>query len=211
MKKFFLLGILSIFSLALFVSAPVFADKYGLDDTATAADLTGAGTSVPVIVGNIVGTALSIISVIFFILMIYAGFLWMTAHGKEDQEKKARDTIFAAIIGIIIVLAAYAITTFVFSSVKGGGGSNSNGGGLNSGGGASPQKSAIELADETCKKNKDISWTCKNIDECLLGDTNAPNDAGSLDEKINYCKDEGKDYCSIGNCPGVAINIVCCI
>ncbi|MEK7084601.1 MAG: hypothetical protein AAB932_05185, partial [Patescibacteria group bacterium] len=59
-------------------------------------------------------------AVLFFGIMIYGGFLWMTAHGKEDQTKKALEAITAAIIGIIIVVSAYAITRFVFTSVSGG-------------------------------------------------------------------------------------------
>lgn len=89
---------------------------YGLEETAGAAELQTTET-VPVIIGNIIGTALSLIGVLFFIYMIYGGFMWMTAHGKEDQEKTALSTIMAAVIGVIIVLASYALTSFIFDSV----------------------------------------------------------------------------------------------
>ncbi|PIZ92613.1 MAG: hypothetical protein COX83_03940, partial [Candidatus Magasanikbacteria bacterium CG_4_10_14_0_2_um_filter_41_31] len=101
-------------------------DSYGLNATAEAAHLTKYGKDVPALIGNVIGTLLSLVSVIFFILMIYGGLRWMLSRGNEDQSKKALDTIIAAIIGIIIVLASYAITTFVFNSVgsaaAGGGG-----------------------------------------------------------------------------------------
>jgi len=100
------------------IVTPVLADKYGLSDTAGRAGLTKYGDSVPVLAGSIIGTALSLISVIFFILIVYGGFLWMTAHGKEETVTKAKDTIIAAIIGLIIVLASFAITNFVFDSVN---------------------------------------------------------------------------------------------
>ena len=45
----------------------------------------------------------------------------MTSRGNEEQSSEALKTIFSAIIGIIIVLAAYAITSFVFESVGAGG------------------------------------------------------------------------------------------
>ncbi len=95
----------------------VHADDYGLSATANRAGLAKYGNDVPTVAGSIIGTALSMISVIFFILMVYGGFLWMTAHGDEGMVTKAKDTITAAIIGIIIVLASYAITNYVTTSV----------------------------------------------------------------------------------------------
>jgi hypothetical protein len=92
--------------------------KYGLDVTAGASGLLEKSPKdVPTIVGNVLGTVLSMISVVFFALMIYGGFTWMVSRGSSEEATKALNTVFAAIIGIIIVMAAYAITTFVFKSV----------------------------------------------------------------------------------------------
>jgi len=110
----------------LFGSLPVFAQDYGLSNTAKSAGLANE-TDLPTMIGNIIGTALSLISVLFFGLILYAGFLWMTSRGNPEQEKKAKETIFGATIGIIIILAAYAITSFVFTKLgPGGSGSNSS-------------------------------------------------------------------------------------
>ncbi len=114
--------IVSLFALCgLFSGQMVIAqtDPYGLNTTAKQSGLLKNGTpqDVPTIAGNIIGTALSMISVIFFILMVYGGFLWMTAHGDEGQVKKAQDTIIGAVIGIIVILASYAITNYVTTSV----------------------------------------------------------------------------------------------
>ena len=118
-KKFFFI---SFITLSLFVVAPALAEgNYGLDQTAGKAGLTSAGANVPTLAGNLIGTALSLVGVLFFILMIYGGFLWMTARGNEEATTKALGTITAAIIGIIIIMASYAITNFVFKSVQGGG------------------------------------------------------------------------------------------
>jgi len=46
-------------------------------------------------------------------LMIYAGFLWMTARGAEEQVKKSQDIIIAAVIGLVITLSAYAISALI--------------------------------------------------------------------------------------------------
>ncbi len=103
-----------------FVAVPAMAlDKdYGLKTTADLAGLTKVSTPLPTLLGNLIGVVLSLVGVFFFALMIYAGFAWMTARGNQEQEKKALDTITSAIIGIGIVLASYAITTFVFDSIK---------------------------------------------------------------------------------------------
>jgi len=59
--------------------------------------------------------ALSLIGIIFLALMLYAGYHWMTARGEEEKVEKAKDTIQRAIVGIIIVVGAYAIWKFIFS------------------------------------------------------------------------------------------------
>lgn len=118
-KKILLSCILTLILSFVFLpnTAPAQANDYGLSATAEKAELDQYGNSVPEIAGTIIGTALSMISVIFFILMVYGGFLWMTAHGDDGQVSKAQDTITAAVIGIVVILAAYAITTFVTTSV----------------------------------------------------------------------------------------------
>jgi len=68
-------------------------------------------------VGTIIQTFLSILGIIFLILMIYAGYAWMTAHGDEQKVTIAKETITAAIIGLVIVIGAYAITFFVISKL----------------------------------------------------------------------------------------------
>ena len=66
----------------------------------------------------IIKTALSFLGVLFLILMIYGGFLWMTARGNEEQVTKSKNLIIAAVIGLVIVLASYAISSFVVSSLS---------------------------------------------------------------------------------------------
>ena len=63
--------------------------------------------------GTVVKGALSIVGIIFTILMVYAGYIWMTARGEEERTKKAKTLINQAIIGLIITLGAYSITAFV--------------------------------------------------------------------------------------------------
>ncbi len=71
------------------------------------------------IAGNLIGAFLSLFGIIFLILMIYGGYRWMMASGREEEVQKAKDTIKAAIIGLIIVLSAYTITYFISRSLEG--------------------------------------------------------------------------------------------
>lgn len=68
-------------------------------------------------VGLVVRAAVALLGVVFFAQMVYAGYLWMTARGEKDQVEKAQDTIRRSIIGIVVVLAAWAITQFVVNVV----------------------------------------------------------------------------------------------
>lgn len=69
------------------------------------------------ILGSVVQTALSFVGIIFLSLMVYAGYLWMTARGEQDQIEKAKSIIRAAIIGLVITVGAYSITAFIVPRV----------------------------------------------------------------------------------------------
>ncbi len=92
--------------------------QLGLQETARKAGLIPATGDAPVsgpgaLAGTIIGYGLAFVGVIFFVLMLYAGFLWMTARGNEEQVKKAQELIQSAIIGMIIIFLSYVITNFV--------------------------------------------------------------------------------------------------
>lgn len=102
----------------LFVALPTTASaRYGLKDTAEKAGLVTEG-NVPEIIGRLVGSALTLVGLIFFILVVYAGIRWMLARGNEEETKGALRTIVAATIGLIITFSAYAITNFVLTSIN---------------------------------------------------------------------------------------------
>jgi len=91
-------------------------------NTAVGPGQTGLSGSLPNLTSTVITALLSLLGTIFFGLTIYAGILWMTAAGQEDKVTKATNILQAAVIGLIIVLAAYAITAFVTSNLGGGGG-----------------------------------------------------------------------------------------
>lgn len=70
------------------------------------------------IVANIIKILLGFLGTIAVVLIIYAGFLWMTAAGKPDNTKKAKDIMSAAITGLVIILISYGITVFVTTALS---------------------------------------------------------------------------------------------
>ena len=117
-----LLPAASLAALALaFIAGPDVLAAYGLD---TAADVAGLKTDadIPALVGKLLKTALQFVGTLFLLLMVYAGFLWMTARGDEKKVGTAKQLISGAIIGIIIISSAYAITSFVLTAATGEGG-----------------------------------------------------------------------------------------
>lgn len=121
MKKFrYLFVLILLFSFLFspcFVSAQTAAEKFknGVNETAkgTGHDVGTASEDISIIVGKIMKAILSIIAILFLILMIYGGIIWMIARGNEQNTEKAKKIIRNAIIGLIIVFAAYAITSFI--------------------------------------------------------------------------------------------------
>lgn len=69
-------------------------------------------------VAGIINVALSLLGIILVTLVVYAGFLWMTAAGNDDQITKAKKILSSSIIGLIIILSAYAITRFVTDNLQ---------------------------------------------------------------------------------------------
>lgn len=131
MKKKILSFLILMFALATMFSfflIPTSAQDYdptlkGLNDSAqkvTAFDTNGDYTNfIQTRAGIIVGVVLSFVGVLFLGLMIYAGILWMTAQGNDQQVTKAKTLMINSVIGLIIVFAAYAITSFVGNNFLG--------------------------------------------------------------------------------------------
>jgi hypothetical protein len=67
------------------------------------------------IVGRIISAFLGILGVICLILFIYSGAIWMTAGGDDKKVEKAKGILINAVIGLVITLSAYAISTFILN------------------------------------------------------------------------------------------------
>ncbi|MBI4458119.1 hypothetical protein HY633_04105 [Candidatus Uhrbacteria bacterium] len=79
-------------------------------------------TDIREVIGNIISVFLGLLGLVMVVLMLYAGFLYMTSQGNEEQVSKAKAIIRNAVIGLIIIVLAFAITRFIINAITGEGG-----------------------------------------------------------------------------------------
>ena len=105
-------------SLLLTTAAPALAlittDSLGLN-YATSIGLGSA--DVRSTISKIIGVFLGLLGIIAVVIVLMGGFTWMTAGGNEEKVTKAKDMIIAGVIGLAIILAAYAIAGFAIQSL----------------------------------------------------------------------------------------------
>lgn len=84
-------------------------------------------------VARFIQVGLGFLGTIAVVLVIYAGFIWMTSEGNAEKIKKAKDLLKSAAIGLLIILSSFAIVTFVINklneAIGGSGGQQSVAGG----------------------------------------------------------------------------------
>ena len=78
----------------------------------------GLGTrDVRDVISGIIKAFLGILGILAVLLVLYGGFKWMTAGGNDEKVGEAKKLIASGIIGLVIILSAYAITNFVLSQL----------------------------------------------------------------------------------------------
>jgi len=117
---FIILILLFTISLGLVASA---ADSFRLTEAASNIGFTdnASYSDVRSILSLAVNLTLSLLAIIFFGMMMYAGIRWITAQGEDEKIEKAKTAIKAAIIGMVIVISSYALTQFIFKVMDLGG------------------------------------------------------------------------------------------
>jgi len=101
------------------------------------------------------------IGIIAVVVVVIGGILYMTSAGNPEKIKTAKNAIMYAVIGLVVTLMAFAITTLVIdaidgktpSSSGGGGGGGGSGGGGEDGGSSDDRKVVrgvkLTLSDST--------------------------------------------------------------
>lgn len=97
-----------------------FIKDSGVNDLGNKAGYTTVGSaseanSPEYYVGLVLNILFSFLGIIFLVLIVYSGVMWMTAQGNTSQIEKAKDTIVKAIVGLVIVIVAYGLTFFILN------------------------------------------------------------------------------------------------
>ncbi len=116
-KKTFLISLILFAFVFGFMPNTADAIPTGLETTAGKAGLK-VDKEPSEIIGNILYVFYGVLGIILLIILMYAGFQWMTAGGDENQVKKAKDMIINALIGIAIILTAYAATSYIIRRIQ---------------------------------------------------------------------------------------------
>lgn len=121
MKSFFVkIGAwLATIPLLLLPSATYAQLSKSTENLATVKTALGADVSktLPELIGQFIRVFLGVLGIIFVIYVVYAGYIYMTAGGDDTKIQKSKKMIGTAVIGIILIVAAYAISEFVINAI----------------------------------------------------------------------------------------------
>ncbi|MFH0891808.1 MAG: hypothetical protein V1867_03440 [Candidatus Falkowbacteria bacterium] len=116
-----ILVLLPVFSFVLTAHAQSEADVMlwgGLEGDVQAT--TGLGNTDPrEMAARVVNIMLGFIGIIAVIIILLGGFKWMTAAGNEEKVDEAKKLIGSGVIGLIILLAAFALAQFILNALYG--------------------------------------------------------------------------------------------
>ncbi len=93
------------------------AIRSGLNAAAKPSGYLGGETKPVVIIGNVLNALLGFMGIVLVLYFLYGGFLYMTSSGDSKKVESAKDTIKNAVIGMIIIVTAFALTTFVLEAL----------------------------------------------------------------------------------------------
>ncbi len=93
------------------------ADPLGLDPIDGADGIALGKQDLRTTASKIINVSLSLLGIIAVVVVLIGGFKWMTSGGAEDKVGEARKLIFSGIVGLAIILSAWAITRFVINAL----------------------------------------------------------------------------------------------
>ncbi len=220
-KRFKLIFAIFLFMLAGLVANLALAADFGMNEVSNTINLSQADPRV--IIGRIIQIALTFLGVIALILITYAGFLWMTSNGEEEKIGQAKRILRNAIIGLIIILSAWAVTTFLLNRLMeafdmgGGPGSNTTivNTGLGTMGSCTVEGFYPENNQKDVARNSSIMVTFKEeikLDSVCIDNVGAACACGEANcnlvnpETIRIYESSLGDACSF-TCPDASTNV----
>lgn len=126
MKKIF--KHIAVFSMLTMLFAPIVAvkaldinDAYGNAGNKTAVSqalhMTNPEADPRVIAANAIYILLGFLGILATVIILIAGFQWMTAAGDSAKVTKAKERMEQGAIGLVIIFSAWALSKFILESV----------------------------------------------------------------------------------------------
>lgn len=70
------------------------------------------------VIGQVVKLLMAFMGAIMFMLVVYAGFIWMTAQGNGDKIEQAKNIILWSGLGVAAMLSSYIVVQFIFTQLN---------------------------------------------------------------------------------------------
>ncbi|MBN1263421.1 MAG: hypothetical protein JW991_03610 [Candidatus Pacebacteria bacterium] len=107
-------GVLALAALPLITAAsPVLADDLTFNISPSDQFASLGNISLPRMIRSLIVLALVIAAMIAFGFLIYGGIQWITSGGDKGKTEAARNTITAALVGLLIVFGSWAIIQLI--------------------------------------------------------------------------------------------------
>jgi TRAP-type C4-dicarboxylate transport system permease small subunit len=71
------------------------------------------GLTVPAIISGLIRFTVVVAAIVFFFILVLGGIKWIASGGDKQQTETARNQITAALVGLVIVFAAWAIVALI--------------------------------------------------------------------------------------------------
>ncbi len=193
-----------IFAAAFFVSGDVAraSDPINLEQAKDLGLKTGTVTDPRILILNIVKYLLTFLGLLAVVFVMWAGFLWMTSEGDPAKIDKAKKTLVNAVIGVAIIISAFAIVLYInklvtegISSLGDSSATVSVGPGLSAAGGRVIESHYPERGQTNVPRNTKIAVTFKEpIDQAtVIADTNGNTIFGDwIDGNGNLIMEDGE-------------------
>lgn len=106
-----------LFALPLFVYA--IDTDIGMNEAANIGLPNAGNRDIKTLLVDIVRYLLSFLGLVAVVIIMYAGWLWMTSGGNQQQLEKAKKTLINAVIGLIIIILSFVIVSWVANWIAG--------------------------------------------------------------------------------------------
>ncbi len=115
-NKKFIVAILGFNFLAALIFVKPALALSNLTDPFSEVEPSASGLSY--IAGSVIKGFLSIAGSLALVMIVYAGFKWMTARGNAEQAKKSQEIMLWTALGVAVIFGSYIILSFIIRAIK---------------------------------------------------------------------------------------------